>query len=88
MHIAGKDVPVRTRHVTDPTETRSMHVPVKQKCGICHKTPCGCVTVAQTTYTPVPVVQNVTVTTMVPETQTPEKTPVLGAIENPGPQAG
>jgi hypothetical protein len=25
---------------------------------------------------------------LVPETQTPEKPPVLGAIENPGPQAG
>ena len=31
LHIAGKDVPVRTRHVTDPTEARSMHAPVKQK---------------------------------------------------------
>jgi deazaflavin-dependent oxidoreductase (nitroreductase family) len=31
LHIAGKDVPVRTRHVTDPTEARSLHAPVKKK---------------------------------------------------------
>jgi deazaflavin-dependent oxidoreductase (nitroreductase family) len=31
VHMAGQDVPVRARHVTDPTEARSMHAPVKQK---------------------------------------------------------
>jgi deazaflavin-dependent oxidoreductase (nitroreductase family) len=31
LHIAGQDVPVRARHVTDPAEARSMHAPVKQK---------------------------------------------------------
>jgi deazaflavin-dependent oxidoreductase (nitroreductase family) len=31
LHIAGKDVPVRARHVTDPAEARAMHAPVKQK---------------------------------------------------------
>jgi deazaflavin-dependent oxidoreductase (nitroreductase family) len=31
LHIAGQDVPVRARHVTDPTEARAMHTPVKQK---------------------------------------------------------
>jgi deazaflavin-dependent oxidoreductase (nitroreductase family) len=31
LHMAGQDVPVRARHVTDPAEARSMHAPVKQK---------------------------------------------------------
>lgn len=31
LHIAGRDVPVRARHVTDPTEARAMHAPVKRK---------------------------------------------------------
>ena len=31
LHIAGQDVPVRARHVTDPAEARAMHAPVKQK---------------------------------------------------------
>jgi deazaflavin-dependent oxidoreductase (nitroreductase family) len=31
LHIAGSDVPVRARHVTDPEEARSMHAPVKTK---------------------------------------------------------
>jgi deazaflavin-dependent oxidoreductase (nitroreductase family) len=31
LHVAGQDVPVRARHVTDPTEARAMHAPVKQK---------------------------------------------------------
>lgn len=31
LHIAGQDVPVRARHVTDPQEARAMHAPVKQK---------------------------------------------------------
>ena len=31
LHIGGQDVPVRTRHVTDPAEARAMHAPVKQK---------------------------------------------------------
>ena len=31
LHIAGKDVPVRARHVTDAAEARAMHAPVKRK---------------------------------------------------------
>jgi len=31
LHIAGQEVPVRARHVTDPEEARSMHAPVKTK---------------------------------------------------------
>ncbi len=31
LHIAGTDVPVQARHVTDPTEARSLHAPIKQK---------------------------------------------------------
>jgi deazaflavin-dependent oxidoreductase (nitroreductase family) len=31
LHIAGKDVPVRARHVTEPDEARAMHAPVKRK---------------------------------------------------------
>ena len=31
LHIAGHDVPVTTRHVTDPEEARAMHAPVKAK---------------------------------------------------------
>jgi deazaflavin-dependent oxidoreductase (nitroreductase family) len=31
LHIGGQDVPVRTRHVTDPSEARAMHAPVKRK---------------------------------------------------------
>jgi deazaflavin-dependent oxidoreductase (nitroreductase family) len=31
LHIAGNDVPVEARHVTDPEEARAMHAPVKQK---------------------------------------------------------
>ena len=31
LHIAGRDVPVKTRHVIDPAEARAMHAPVKQK---------------------------------------------------------
>jgi hypothetical protein len=31
LHIDGKDVEVRTRHVTDPAEARSLHAPVKTK---------------------------------------------------------
>jgi deazaflavin-dependent oxidoreductase (nitroreductase family) len=31
LHIAGRDVPVTARHVTDPAEARAMHAPVKQK---------------------------------------------------------
>jgi hypothetical protein len=50
--------------------TQLVTVPVRHGCGVCHKNPCTCTTVAQTTYTPVPVVKNVVVTQMVPETQT------------------
>jgi deazaflavin-dependent oxidoreductase (nitroreductase family) len=31
LHMAGKDLPVQARHVTDPTEARAMHAPVKAK---------------------------------------------------------
>ncbi len=31
LHIDGKDVPVRARHVTDREEARAMHAPVKRK---------------------------------------------------------
>jgi len=31
LHIAGQDIPLRARHVTDPQEARAMHAPVKQK---------------------------------------------------------
>jgi deazaflavin-dependent oxidoreductase (nitroreductase family) len=31
LHMAGEDVPVKARHVTDPAEARSMHAPVKHK---------------------------------------------------------
>lgn len=31
LHIAGQDVSVRARHVTDVAEARSLHAPVKQK---------------------------------------------------------
>src|SRR5262245_49454176 len=31
LHIAGQDVPVMARHVTDPEEARAMHAPVKRK---------------------------------------------------------
>jgi len=31
LHIAGHDLPVRTRHVTDPREARALHAPVKLK---------------------------------------------------------
>jgi deazaflavin-dependent oxidoreductase (nitroreductase family) len=31
LHIAGRDVPVRARHVTDPAEARAMHPAVKAK---------------------------------------------------------
>ena len=66
-----------TRQVTEyclqPT-TQLVTVPVVQKCGHCGKMApaCGCATVAQTTYTPVPVVRDVQVTRMVPEIQTRE----------------
>jgi deazaflavin-dependent oxidoreductase (nitroreductase family) len=31
LHIDGKDVPVRARHVSEPEEARAMHAPVKAK---------------------------------------------------------
>ena len=31
LHLAGRDLPVRTRHVTDPAEARSLHAPIKAK---------------------------------------------------------
>jgi hypothetical protein len=67
-----------TQQVTEicmqPT-TQLVTVPVvAHKCGHCGKTApaCGCATVAQTCYTPVPVVRDVQVTRMVPETRTVE----------------
>jgi hypothetical protein len=29
--MAGQDIPVQARHVTDPEEARAMHAPVKAK---------------------------------------------------------
>ncbi len=65
-----------TRQVTtyayQPTTTL-VTVPVTaQRCGHCGKAriACGCVTVARTCYTPVPVTQNVVETQMVSEVQT------------------
>jgi deazaflavin-dependent oxidoreductase (nitroreductase family) len=31
LHMAGQDIPVRARHVSDPAEARAMHAPVKVK---------------------------------------------------------
>ena len=31
LHMAGQDIAVRARHVTDPDEARAMHAPVKAK---------------------------------------------------------
>lgn len=31
LHMAGRDISVRARHVTDPAEARAMHAPVKAK---------------------------------------------------------
>ena|SRR5579864_5404329 len=31
LHMAGQDIPVRARHVTDRQEARAMHAPVKAK---------------------------------------------------------
>jgi hypothetical protein len=66
--------PVQTTHqVTtycwQPT-TQLVTVPTGHTCGICHKDPCGCKVVAQTCYTPVPVVKDVVTTCMVPECRT------------------
>ncbi len=58
-----------TSYCMQPT-TQLVTVPTGRLCGLCHRDPCGCKTVAQTTYTPVPVVRDVVTTTMVPETQT------------------
>ena len=58
-----------TTYCMQPT-TQLVTVPTGHKCGLCHKDPCGCQVVAQTCYTPVPVVKDVVTTTMVPETRT------------------
>jgi hypothetical protein len=58
-----------TSYCMQPTTTY-MTVPTGRRCGLCQKDPCGCKTVACTTYTKVPVVKDVVCTTMVPETQT------------------
>ena len=58
-----------TSYCMQPT-TQLVTVPTGHKCGLCHKDPCGCKTVACTTYTRVPVVKDVVCTTMVPETHT------------------
>lgn len=63
-----------TRQVTEycmqPT-TRYATVPASGQCGRCGhpRSSCGCQTVAQTCYTPVPVVRDVVETHMVPEVQ-------------------
>jgi deazaflavin-dependent oxidoreductase (nitroreductase family) len=31
LHMAGQDIPVQARHVTEPAEARAMHAPVKAK---------------------------------------------------------
>lgn len=31
LHMDGKDIPVKARHVTDTAEARAMHAPVKAK---------------------------------------------------------
>ena len=64
-----------TRQVTEycmQPSTTLVAVPVAQKCGLCGKArpACGCQTVAQTTFTPVPVVRDVVETRMVAETMT------------------
>jgi hypothetical protein len=61
-----------TEYCMQPT-TQYVNVPVRTgHCGRCGRAPvaCGCQTVAQVCYTPVPVVRNVSVTRMVPEVQT------------------
>ncbi|WP_422922947.1 hypothetical protein [Singulisphaera sp. PoT] len=61
-----------TEYCMQPT-TQLVTVPtVSHGCGLCGKTAptCGHTTVAKTCYTPVPVVKNVPVCTMVPEVQT------------------
>lgn len=65
-----------TQQVTDyclqPT-TQLVNVPVKSHaCGLCGKSApaCGCVTVAQTCYTPVPVTRNVQVTQFIRDVET------------------
>jgi hypothetical protein len=52
--------------------TQLVTVPVGGKCSLCGKVKpaCGCATVTKTCYQPVSVVRDVTVTRMVPETQT------------------
>lgn len=51
--------------------TQYVTVPAGRKCGLHHKPDCGeCKVVAQTCFTPVPVVRDVVVTQMVQETQT------------------
>jgi hypothetical protein len=60
-----------TEYCMQPT-TQYVTVPVaSHKCGHCGKVApaCGCATVAQTCYTPVPVVREVQCTRMVPETR-------------------
>jgi hypothetical protein len=63
-----------TEYCLQPT-TRLVTVPVAaHRCGHCGKVApaCGCATVEQTCYTPVPVTRDVQVTRMVPEVQTRE----------------
>ena len=60
-----------TEYCMQPTTTL-VNIPVAQKCGLCGKVKpaCGCQTVAQTTYTPIPVVRDVVRTQMIPEVHT------------------
>jgi hypothetical protein len=64
-----------TRQVTDycmQATTQLVTVPVRGCCGLCGKPKgsCGCATVAQVCYKPVPVVRDVVETHFVPEVQT------------------
>jgi hypothetical protein len=60
-----------TAYCMQPT-TRYVSVPARGHCSLCGKAKpaCGCITVAQTCYTPVPVVRDVIETSYVPEVQT------------------
>jgi hypothetical protein len=59
-----------TTYCMQPTTQLVTVQPKRGLCGLCHNDPCACQTVAQTCYIPVPVVKDVVVTTMVPETKT------------------
>ncbi len=68
MFQRGHSAPTATITAAEMPSAPLVHA--GRTCGLCHRDPCGCKTVACTTYTKVPVVNNVVVTRMVPETQT------------------